>query len=89
MVTLETFTEPNKIQAIIKISISFPRLEEEPKQLAFDNFLNINVNHKKQLLSQSIDKLNAKYGSGTVSFGQIPKKKNLASIVAFKYISDD
>lgn len=49
---------------------------------------NNKVSHKKQLLSRSIDELNAKYGHNTVALGQVPKKNRKAPIVAFRYIPE-
>ncbi len=47
---------------------------------------NNKASSKKQLLSRSIDELNAKYGHNTVALGQLPKKNDKTPIVAFRYI---
>lgn len=72
---------------IKKVIINLTNLEDKPAQLSFSDIASNNqVNSRRQILSQSIDKLNAKYGHNTISLGQIPKKNSKTPLVAFGYI---
>ena len=84
---LELFTASNLM--IKKVAINLCNLESQSQQLSFGDLSESSKkDSKKQLLSQSMDKLNAKYGHNTVSLGQIPKKNNKTPVVAFGYIPE-
>ncbi|HJD59505.1 MAG TPA: DNA-directed DNA polymerase [Rickettsia endosymbiont of Omalisus fontisbellaquei] len=76
----------NKIVSIKKIAITLSNLETKPQQLTFDDIVNKQADNKKYLLSQSIDKLNNKYGSDVVKLGKLPKTNKSSFLIAFQHI---
>lgn len=88
----------NQIGEIRKIAICFTNVRIQSLQLDFFNLnfsndLEVKVKKtspmRKNLLSSAIDEINGKFGKGTISLGQIPKKHKQESIVAFGYIPDN
>lgn len=79
----EYLIKQNSITKCKKITISFHKLQKEPKQL---QLADINKQKQKTLLSKTIDGLNQKYKKDLVKVGILPDALTNKPVIAFSHV---